>query len=405
MRAPHKKGLAHFLEIIGNVLLYHCLAISWSAAWNGQYPAFKNLYFSHIFSPTPRMMESMGEIALDVMGGDFAPDATVRAAARFSLKSFTHTLHLFGDESRIHQILKQIPHDAEKLSIHHTDSWVPMDANPKDVARQYAASSLFLAAQHVADKKAQAIVSAGNTGAVVMACSTHFKRLPGIKRCALGAVYPTHKRHGTTNDPFSLILDAGLTLQADMHTLVGFAVMGAAYAKCISKNPVPKVALLSNGTEPSKGPPSVVEAHCALKESLESERGFEFIGNIEGLDIPKGTADVVITDGFTGNIVLKMLEGVVETVRHLATNAKKQNIAYLAGLTLLYPAVKELKALTDWQQYGGAPLLGYDALCIKAHGRSKERAIYNALKVAHRTIEEQLTESIVSLLGAAVRES
>ena len=343
-------------------------------------------------------MGMMGNIALDVMGGDFAPDATVRAAARFSRKDHTHSVHLVGDQVQIQQILDQCPHEEEKLTIHHTDSWVPMDANAKDTMEQYPNSSLAIAAQLVKENVAQAMVSAGSTGAVVMACSTFFRRLPGISRCALGAVYPTQKKHGTTNDPFSLILDAGLTLQADRQTLIGFAIMGAAYAKCISKNPKPRVALLSNGTEPTKGPPAIVEAHAYLQSTASQELGFDFIGNIEGLDIPKGTADVVITDGFTGNIVLKMLEGVVETVRDLARHAKKQNVAYLAGLALLYPAVKELKTITDWQQYGGAPLLGYDAICIKAHGRSQERAIYNALKVAHRTTQEKLVESIAGLM-------
>jgi phosphate acyltransferase len=336
----------------------------------------------------------MNRIALDAMGGDFAPEAPIAAAARFSLKPNTDCLFLVGDQKQIEEGLEKREHDSKKIEIVHTPNWVAMDATPKLALQKYPDASITLTAQLVRDNKAQAMVSAGNTGAVVLACSQNIQRLPGVQRCALGAVYPTQKRRGEKDDPFSLILDAGLTVQADAQTLKGFAIMGAAYAKCISANQRPRVALLSNGTEKSKGPPSIVEAHNLLDTYAQKMPGFEFLGNIEGLDIPIGTADVVVTDGFTGNIVLKMLEGVVETVRELARYAQRKNVAYKAGLALLYPAVKELKSLTDWQQYGGAPLLGFDAICIKAHGRSQERALYNALKVARKSVEQDLLGAI-----------
>jgi glycerol-3-phosphate acyltransferase PlsX len=254
---------------------------------------------------------------------------------------------------------------------------------------------VLVAARLVRDRKADALVSAGNTGAVVLACARTFQRLPSVTRCALGAVFPTETRRGEKQDPFSLILDAGLTLDVSADDLVGFAVMGAAYAQRISRNPTPSVALLSNGTEPGKGLDAIVEAHARLKQRSD----MKFIGNIEGLDISRGTADVIVTGGFTGNIVLKMLEGVAETMQSLLRYAFDQSLLNKAGLALLAPALRELKKTTDWEQYGGAPILGFDRLCIKAHGRSSPRAIKNALKVADRAVSSGLVDAIAAGLA------
>jgi glycerol-3-phosphate acyltransferase PlsX len=229
---------------------------------------------------------------------------------------------------------------------------------------------------------------------VVLACGRAWHRLPGVSRCALGAVYPTEMPRGERQDPFALILDAGLTLDVTAADLVSFAVMGSAYAQRISKNPRPSIALLSNGTEAGKGTDAVVSAHALLRARTD----LNFIGNIEGTDIPHGTADVVITGGFVGNIVVKMLEGVAETVQGLLQVAFDQSVLNKAGLALLAPALKELKKTTDWQQYGGAPILGFDHLCIKAHGRSSPRAIKNALKVAARAVETGLVDGMRTAL-------
>jgi glycerol-3-phosphate acyltransferase PlsX len=171
---------------------------------------------------------------------------------------------------------------------------------------------------------------------------------------------------------------------------VTFAVMGAAYARIISKNDNPRVALLSNGTEPNKGPRQVVEAHARLA----SLGGLQFIGNVEGVDIPKGTADVVVTDGFVGNVCLKMLEGVHETVVELAQYAYKESLRWRAGLAMLSGGIQRIKDVTDWEQYGGAPVLGFDRIFIKAHGRSKAQAIANAGKVAAKAVSHDLGRAI-----------
>lgn len=333
---------------------------------------------------------SMTTIALDVMGGDHAPEAPLSAAAHFSLQSDCPTLLLVGDESVIKSALASLPHDAARLRIVHASQSVAMDADPRAALDSLPDASLSVAARLVQQGVADALVSAGNTGAVVLACARTWARLPGVPRAALGAVYPTERRHGESNDPFALILDAGLTLDVDADTLEAFAVMGSAYAARISKNARPSVALLSNGSESNKGTEAVVQAHARLKARSD----LHFVGNVEGTDIPKGTVDVVVTGGFVGNIVIKMLEGVAETMQTMMRTAADASFVNKAGLALLLPALTELKRTTDWQQYGGAPVLGFEHVCIKAHGRSSPRAIKNAIKVARRAVETDLVKAI-----------
>ena len=332
----------------------------------------------------------MTALALDAMGSDLGPEVAVEGAARVSLETNGPSVILVGDRAVLEPLLAAHPHESSRLSVVHAAGTVPMDADPRAALSSIDDPSIVAAARLVREGAAGALVSAGNTGAVTLACARHFGRLPGVNRCALGAVFPTERRRGEKNDPFSLILDAGLTLDVDAEDLVGFAVMGSAYAARVSSNPRPRVALLSNGAESHKGTASVVEANRLLSRLT----CIDFIGNVEGMDIPRGTADVVVTGGFTGNIVLKMLEGVAETVMRLGRYAMDKSIFYKAGLALLSPAVKKLRRVTDWEQYGGAPILGFDRLCIKAHGRSSARAIANALKVAHKATRTDIIAAI-----------
>ena len=332
----------------------------------------------------------MVTVALDAMGSDLGPKVTVAGAAKASLGQGAPDVLLVGDEAVLRRLLLVHPHDEARIRILHAPTHVEQHDKPRDALDGAPDCSVLRAAQAVRDGHADVLVSAGNTGAVTLACARTFGRLPGVARCALGAVYPTERRRGEKNDPFSLILDAGLTLEVDAQDLVVFAVMGSAYAARISRNPTPKVALLSNGSEATKGTEAVVDANRRLSQV----RCLDFIGNIEGMDIPKGTADVVVTGGFTGNIVLKMLEGVAETVMRLGRYAGDSSLRYKAGLGLLAPAVKKLRRATDWEQYGGAPILGFDHLCIKAHGRSTERAIGNAIKVATRAARTEMVRAM-----------
>lgn len=337
----------------------------------------------------------MIRLALDTQGSDLGPAATVAGAAAVSLRADAPHLVLVGDHDAIAAELGRNEHAAPRISVVHAPAFVAMDASPRDALDATPDASVLVAARLVASGDADVLVSAGNTGAVTLACARTFGRLPGVARAALGAVVPTEKRRGARGDPFSLLLDAGLTLEPTADDLVAFAVMGAAYAERIAKNPRPTVALLSNGGEPGKGTPAVVEAHARLAARTD----LHFIGNVEGTDIPRGTADVVVTGGFVGNIVLKMLEGVSDTVMRTARAAGERRLRYAAGLWLLAPAIRRVRRVTDWQQYGGVPILGLDHLCIKAHGRSTSRAISNALKVATITARTDLVGAMRQALG------
>lgn len=333
-------------------------------------------------------------IAFDVMGGDHGPLEIVRGAAQLTLDTpHIHAL-LVGDRALISQALTQVRHNAERVAVHHASEFVSMHEKPNAALDAKKDASVIVAARLVKEGEADAMVSAGNTGAGVLACARTFTLIPGVRRAALATVYPTAVGRGEKNDPFSLILDVGATVDASADDLVAFAVMGSAYARIISKNENPTVALLSNGTEAQKGPARVVEAN----QKLQNIPGLRFIGNVEGVDIPKGTADVVVCDGFVGNVCLKMLEGVSETVIELARYAYKEKLLWRAGLAMLSSGIERIKEVTDWEQYGGAPILGFDRLFIKAHGRSKSRAITNAGKVAARAVSKDLANAIQGML-------
>ncbi len=334
-------------------------------------------------------------IAVDAMGGDNAPRVVVEAAAQLTLEVPHLQILLVGDATLISDQLRGLRHDAERIFVHHTAQHVTMDDKPAVALEEKPDCSIAVAAKLVARGDADALVSAGNTGASVLACVKHWRRIPGVRRAALAAVYPTELRRGEKDDPFSLLLDVGATLEVTADDLVSFALMGAAYAARISKNPRPRVALLSNGAEAGKGPAEVVEAHRLLRDKTE----LNFVGNVEGVDIPRGTADVIVCSGFVGNVVLKMLEGVSETVMRLAHYAYKERLVWRAGLFMLSGGISRLKEITDWEQYGGAPFLGLDRVFIKAHGRSNTRAIANAIRVAAKAAAANLPREIEQSLA------
>jgi glycerol-3-phosphate acyltransferase PlsX len=333
-------------------------------------------------------------IALDAAGSDLGYAATVAGAAAISMRDGAPSVVLVGDKDAMMAELARHPHAAERIELVHAPAFVAMNASPREALDAAPDASVLVAARLVARGEADVLVSAGNTGAVTLACARTFQRLPGVSRAALGAVVPTEKRRGARGDPFSLLLDAGLTLDPTADDLVAFALMGTAYAERVSRNPNPTVALLSNGGEPGKGTPAVVEAHARLAARSD----IRFIGNVEGMDIPRGTADVVVTGGFVGNIVLKMLEGVSETVMRTARAAGERRLRYAAGLWLLAPAIRRVRQVTDWQQYGGVPILGFDRVCIKGHGRSTARAVANAIKVATITARTDLAGALRAAL-------
>lgn len=338
----------------------------------------------------------MVRVAVDAMGGDNGLVAVVEGVAALSREDRPVQVLLVGDQAQISAALAQHRYDPSWIQVVHAEGAVAMQDDAREALERQPDNSVLTAARLVKQGEADALVSAGHTGATILASSQLFERLPGVRRAALAAVYPTEQRHGPRQDPFALMLDVGATLTATAEDLVGFAVMGAAYARIISDNDAPRVALLSNGAEPNRGTPAIVEAHQILRGSSV----LNFAGNVEGLDIPRGTVDVVVCEGFLGNVVLKMLEGVSEVVADLARDAYARKFLWKLGLTMLSQGIRQLRSMTDWKQYGGAPVLGFDHVVIKAHGRSNARAIRNAVKVAAKAVDRDLAGQIRRGMGA-----
>jgi glycerol-3-phosphate acyltransferase PlsX len=330
----------------------------------------------------------MPTIAVDAMGGDFAPDEVVKGIAQVSLETDIQCLAV-GDEGQIQAVLDSIAYNPEHISIHHTADVIGMAEEPKTAIRHKRDASIQVATRLVADGQADALVTAGNTGAVVLACAQYFETIRGVRKAALASVYPRQTEY-PGQDQLALLLDVGATIRCDAMELVQFALMGNAYARKISKVASPRVALLNMGTEETKGGDVLVHAHRQLKTIT----GMNFVGNIEGNDLAKGKADVIVCEGFLGNVVLKLLEGLAEVVVDLAGTAAREHWRWKLGLMMLASGVGRLRDLTDYSAYGGAPILGFRNLVIKCHGRSNARAIKNGIKVAAKAVRDGVTREI-----------
>lgn len=334
----------------------------------------------------------MPTIAVDAMGGDFAPDEVVKGVAQASLETDIQCT-VVGDEPRIQKILDTVAYNPEHINIHHTRDFIAMADDPKTAVRPKRSASVLVAARLVAEGQADALVTAGNTGSAVLACAQHFRTIHGVRKAALASVYPRQTEH-PGQDQLALLLDVGATIRCDATELVQFALMGSAYARGVSKVPSPRVGLLNMGTEETKGGDVLVQAHRQLK----GIPGLNFIGNIEGNDLARGKADVIICEGLLGNVVLKLLEGLAEVVVDLAGTAGRENWRWKLGLMMLASGFGRLRDLTDYAAYGGAPILGFEHLLIKSHGRSDARAVKNAIKVAAKTVRDGVTRDIAAAI-------
>jgi glycerol-3-phosphate acyltransferase PlsX len=318
-------------------------------------------------------------IALDAMGGDHAPRETVHGAV-LAAREYDIEVVLVGRQPELHTELAR--HPDTRLSVVHAEQVVDMHEHASDVVRAKKDSSIAVGLGMVARQEAQAFVSAGNSGAVMAFSLFTLGRIKGIERPALGLVF------GTPKGP-CLLLDVGANVDCKPQYLLQFARMGSTYVEKVYGKPSPRVGLISTGEEETKGNQLVQEAHRLLKEDHVN-----FIGNIEGRDLPAGMADVAVCDGFTGNVVLKLSEGLgsllVSTIRRELTS----NLLYrLAGLVLL-PALRRSMKSFDYTEYGGVPLLGLNGVCIIAHGRSNALAIKNAIRVARLAAEQHIIQAI-----------
>jgi phosphate acyltransferase len=335
----------------------------------------------------------MPTIAVDAMGGDSAPDEVVKGVALASLETDIQCV-LVGDERQLQAILNGIAYNPEQISIHHTPEFIDMAEDPKTAVRHKRHASVLVGAHLVAEGHADALVTAGNTGAAVLACAQCFTLIRGVRKAALASVYPRQTEY-PGQDQLALLLDVGATVRCDATDLVQFALMGNAYARRISKLPSPRVALLNMGSEPGKGGDVLAHAY----RQLRTVAGVNFVGNVEGNDLAKGKADVIVCEGLLGNVVLKLLEGLAEVVVDLAGTAARENWRWKLGLMMLASGFGRLRDMTDYAAYGGAPILGFEHLLIKSHGRSNARAINNAVKVAAKAVRDGVTREIATAIG------
>ncbi len=319
------------------------------------------------------------KIAVDVMGGDHAPREIVRgsllAVTKYELKVI-----LVGDEEQVRVELGD--YDPERISIVHAPEVIEMGEHPAIAVRRKRNSSIVKATQLVKEGAAAALVSAGNTGAVMASSIIGLGGIKGIDRPAIAGVLPNES--GLT-----VLLDVGANVDCKPQQLLQFGIMGYLYAKKIIGVVNPRVGLLSNGKEETKGNESNLAAFPLLQKAE-----INFIGNVEGRDIFNGAVDVVVCDGFVGNIVLKAGEGLAGALlKMMREEIAKSNLAKM-GTVMAGPAFKELKKRLDWTEYGGAPLLGINGLSIICHGGSTAKAIKNAIRVARDSVNNHLVEAI-----------
>jgi len=324
-------------------------------------------------------------IAVDAMGGDNAPGEIVAGAvnAARSLSSVSQVL-LLGDESAVLRELSGMGRIPSTVEVRHASEVVEMGEKPAMAVRRKKDSSIGRAIDLVKNGDADAVVSAGNTGAVVAASTLKLRTLEGVDRPAIAAVMPTQGR------PFVLI-DAGANPDCNAKLVTQFAIMGSIYSRVVLGRTEPVVGLLSIGGEDSKGNESTKEVFSLLQST-----NLNFRGNVEGHDLFRGETDVVVCDGFVGNIVLKTSESTAHAIGHWMKQEFKRNFIRMIGVGFLSGALKSMKKRLDPEMYGGAPLLGVNGVCIITHGASSSRAIYHAIRVAAHSVNHNLNELIIS---------
>ncbi len=325
------------------------------------------------------------KIAVDAMGGDFAPQNIVEGAYLAS-KHYGIDVILVGDEDRIRSELSRHSLSKVPISIHHAPHAVAMHDSPSFVIRKMKDTSVKVALDLAREGKASAIVSAGNSGAAMALAMYTMKKLEGVDRPAIATTHPTLK--GST-----VLIDSGGNVDCKPFHLVQFAVMGDAYAKYILKKAAPRIGLLSNGEEEGKGNELTREAHDIL-----SETDMNYIGYVEGHDLNSGEVDVIVCDGFVGNVALKVSEGLWGTIHNILKWEARDNIRAKVAYFLMKRAIRRLDKRLDYSEYGGAPLLGINGNCVICHGASNAKAIMNAILLASNLASNKLNERLTQEL-------
>ncbi|MBN8521237.1 MAG: phosphate acyltransferase PlsX [Alphaproteobacteria bacterium] len=340
-------------------------------------------------------MTPVQTIAIDAMGGDFGPSVFVPAAAAAFQKTSSLRFIFFGDQTLIAEQMAQYPSLSAASRVVHTDKKISSDDKASSAIRKSKDSSMRLAIESVAEGQADGVISAGNTGALMALSKMILKCLPGISRPAIASTFPTLT--GRT-----LMLDLGANLECDAEVLTQFAVLGAIYARVVMGVDSPSVGLLNVGTEEMKGHEEVRSAAAILSTGQFPGR---YHGFIEGTDITKGTVDVVVTDGFTGNVALKTAEGVGKLTSQFLKDAFKSSPLAMLGYFLASGAMKRMKDRVDPRKYNGGMFLGLNGICVKSHGGSDVIATENAIHVSAHLVSGGFNKKVAEEMDRLIAQN
>jgi glycerol-3-phosphate acyltransferase PlsX len=328
------------------------------------------------------------KIIVDAMGGDNAPQVVIDGTIA-AVKEYNAEVVLVGDEPRIKSLLKKSKYNGDKISVFPAKEIIGMSESAATSVRRKRNSSIVVGIDLVKEGQGEAFFSAGNTGAVVCAGTLGLGLLPGIERPGIAIVTPTQKG-------ISLIIDVGANIDPKPTQLLQYGIMAEAYSRYILNISNPCVGLLNIGEEEAKGTEFMRETHELLQKSQ-----LNFIGNVEGKDLFSGKCDIIICDGFVGNIALKVSESAAETMQVFLKRHLLNNPLGKLGLLFLIPSLRKFKKELDYAEYGGAPLLGVNGVVIIGHGRSNTKAIKNAIRVAKEEVERKFNEKILEALNPA----
>lgn len=326
------------------------------------------------------------KIVVDAMGGDHAPGVVIKGTVA-AVNEYGAEVILVGDERVVSGLLKKEKYPAELISVVHADEVIGMSESAATSIRRKRNSSIVVGVNLVKEGKADAFFSAGNTGAVVCAATLGIGLLPGIERPGIAIVTPTLK--GT-----SMIIDVGANIAPKPTQLLQYGIMASAYSRLILNKINPSVGLLNIGEEEAKGTGFIKETFDLLEKSH-----LNFAGNVEGRDLFSGKCDVVLCDGFVGNVALKVAESAAESMQTFLKRHLLSTIWGKIGLFFMLPSLKRFKKQLDYAEHGGAPLLGVNSIVIIGHGRSNVKAIKNAIRVAKEEVERKVNEKILEAIS------
>ena len=323
---------------------------------------------------------------MDAFGGDNAPDEVIKGAV-LAVKEYGVNIVLCGDEKQVNERIKALGVSTQNITVKNADGVIRIEDNPTNIRKAKLNSSMGVAFQLVKNGEADAFISGGSTAALVVGGTTLIGRIKGVKRAALAPIMPTAKGH-------MILVDGGANVDCRPEMLVQFGVMGSCYMNRVMGISKPKVGLVNVGSEDTKGRELEIEAYKQFRNAP-----VDFYGNLEAREVPFGACEVVVSDGFTGNVLLKLYEGMGSYFSHTLKDMLTSNLGGKIAALMIMPKIKEFRKKMDYKEVGGAVLLGISKPVIKAHGSSDGKAFYNAIRQAKNCVDGKIIEEITSSLA------